>query len=214
MIMRLLGSFLILMAAAAHAQTPVPSEIAPSGKTELAPETRSAIRGVGQSLLGVGHGYVADPALVAARSELAALRTALDTLINPNFSTVIHPINLQNQQAVMPATTSLNSAGQEKGSQELRGHLERLHAYRVELEAHEHDKGSNETARSIARRSAGKLVELENEIDAAQQANGEDRAQRLARLRERLTPQSQLSITDPDTETHTPTISTIVEHRR
>ena len=210
MIIRLFGSLLILMAVAAHAQPPKP-ETMPTGKTELEPETLTAIRGVGQSLLGMRHGYVADPALVAARNELAALRMTLDTLVSPNFSTAIHAINLQNQQATTP---SLNAVEQEKVSQELRGHLGRLHADRVELEVHERDEGSNEIERSIARSSANKLVELEKELDAAQLANGEDRTQRLIHLRERLTPQSQLPITDPDTETHTPTISTIVEHRR
>ena len=208
---RLIGSLLMLTVVAAHAQTQAPSIVAPSGKTELAPETRTAIRGVGQSILGVRRGYVSDPALSATRSELAALQATLETLSNPNPGAAI---KLQNQQATLSATAPLSSADQEKGSQVLRGHLERLHTHRAELEARAHDKNANETTRSIAQSSANKLVELERDIDDAQQATGEDRAQRLAHLRERLMPQSHLSMTDPATETHTPTMTTIVAHRR
>lgn len=211
MVKRILGILLMLTVVVAHAQPQAQSKTVPPGKKELAPETRTAIRGVGQSVLGLRHGYVADPALSAARADLAALQATLETLSSPNPGTAI---KLQNQQATLSATAAVSSADQENGSQILRGHLGRLHTHRVELEARAHDKNTNETTRSIAQSSAKKLVELERDLDDAQQATGEDRAQRLARLRERLTPQSHLSMTDPTTETPTPTMTTIVAHRR
>lgn len=211
MVMRVLGSLLMLTAVAAHAQTSVPpSEIASSGRTELAPETRAAIQGIGQSVLNAKGRYVPDPALAAARAELEALRTALD-LAAPKFG--VATLKVQGQTSTGAAQN--NDAEQEKTTQTLREHLGKLHAQRAQLEAHALDEGADESARSLAQNGANKLVELEREVDEAQQATGDERSQRLARLRERLTPQSRLSPTAPAAdETPTPTVSTIVEHRR
>lgn len=207
-IMRVFGSLLMFTAVAAHAQAPL-SEIALTGKGELTPQTRAVIQGIGQSVLGAKRSYIADPALQAARAELVALRATLD-MAAPKFG--VATLKVQGQASIGAAPD--NNAEQEKVSQKLYAHLGKLRAQRTQLEAHALDEGADESARSLARGGANKLVELEREIDAAQQANGEERTQRLAHLRERLTPQSQMSLTAPATEPHTPTISTIVEHRR
>ena len=210
MVMRVFGCLLMLTVVTAHAQTPKP-EGAPTGKTELKPETRSAIRGIGQSVLGAKSGYVASPALASARAELEALRTALD-MSAPKFGAAT--LSIQGKAATATGAVYDNKAEQERASQEIRVHLGKLRAERTQLEAHALDRNTDESERSIEQNGANKLAELEREIDEAQLLpNGEEREKRMANLRERLIPQSRLPVSTLADETPEPTISTIVEHR-
>lgn len=212
---KLMTALLMLMVVTVQAQAQTPKhENEPTGKTELKPETRSAIRGVGQSVLGAKSGYVASPALASARAELEALRIALD-MAAPKFGSVA-TLSIQGKTAAATGEAYDNKAAKEreKNSREIRVHLEKLRAERAQLEAHSLDRKTDETERSIEQNGVSKLAELEREIDEAQLLpEGEEREKRMANLRERLVPQSRLSLSAETSEIPEPTISTIVEHR-
>jgi len=188
---------------------------------ELASEQVEAIRRIGQGVLGAKRSYTPPAALSATRAELEALKGAIDkaqsVVWNPSAPTAV---TLQNA-AAKPQADAEKDARAEKDQetrhvqekQDMDTHLESLRARHAELDA-DAAKNQDGEEQALERGASDKLLELEKELADANAAPEAERFERLGKLREKLTPQTQLSLTDHATETPTPTITTIVEHRR
>lgn len=184
-----------------------------------------AIQHAGRSVLTAKRGYGPSAEQVALREELKALSAAIDAALAPRPGANV----LLRDSADASAATPSAAPGDRVG--ELRARLATVRERRQKIEG-DTRRAPSHPSQPRMRQLTAKVADLEREADAALNASGGDRIDRLRRLRERLQAKDWPETMDERSgkpagrsgdaaprevagapSESTPTISTLVRHR-
>lgn len=185
-----------------------------SSATPLGPETVYMVQGVSRSVLAAKQSVMQDPDELALGAELKALSELLTQL---SIESTTPKISLKSDNG------SKNGKNGAPGNYEQASAIESKLASLNQRYSRMKDKKQKEKqVESLQRNEAlvAKAAEIHDEIKTALIAPQQERAKRLARLRERLEAgripaitESKKSSSGGEDSNQTPTISTIVRHR-
>lgn len=180
-----------------------------------------AINHAGRSVLVAKRGHQPGTEQVALRNELKVLAAAIDAALAPRPGAIV----LLRDNAVPSA--NVTDAQREERFTELRARVKSVRTRRQRIEG-----GARQTSARLdqptTQQLATKVAEIEREIDAAVNASGNDRIDKLRHLRERLQAKSWRETSGErfakstegaaDAAPHapdpiTPTLSTLARHR-
>ena len=207
----------------------------------LEPQTREAVRGVGQALLGAKRSYVPDPEAAALRDSVEALHRSVSTLVQP-----LSPARLQLQPA--PGAVAQSLAGQVQNAATTTpepAHTEdisRLHSQlatlRQQVQARRDqargtavspslldkvvgfftgkpvdDNGRASVVTPVTDAALAHLEQVDAQLEAALALPAAERRQQLRTLQNALSVHDQ-RVLAIDSRTVTPTLTTRTHHRR
>lgn len=172
------------------------------------------IQAVSQAVLKAKKNITPDPDMQTLRQQVTALQQAIVSLADTS--------SVQVKDSSLPSQTDEKiSAGSAPDQQQAKRQERENNLRKVINEVRRQRtlvqfKSQDETGEYASMKStaAAKLAELENDTDELLNSRPEERAEKISRLKERLSASHLPFVSQPDTaEQDTPTISTIVRHR-
>jgi hypothetical protein len=202
---------MVLMALFLSTQTSAAADKNADANKRLSADEIQQIQTIGQTVLTAKKNGEADPDVQVLKQRISVLHKAVSELAGPNGQAGSTHISLKTNE-----TTTNDSAHEEAGrlkrENKVRNALNEVRRHRSLLQAaNEHDTPEHASMKHAA---AAKAEELENAVEDALNSRPDEKAEKIAKLKDRLAVKSlSQAVQQPDTGEKTPTISTIVRHR-
>ncbi len=184
-------------------------------KEGLGADTVQQIQTIGQAVLTAKKNVEPEGTdMQNLRQRLTELQQAVTSLTGPSLNIVKGPsVSQQTNETAAPGIIpgQEQAKRQEDENNKVRGLLNEVRKQRSLVQV----KSQNKTGeRAVMERTATvKVAELENAVEEALSSQPKERAEKIGKLKERLTISNRALTAQPDTVEKTPTLSTIVHHR-